>query len=66
MVAVSGETLKSSGAPGVTVTVSSSQIIPKQAVMVCVPTSVGVNNPVESIEPLLAVQSTETLATREL
>ena len=66
MVADRGVTTKSTGAPGVTVTVSSSQMTPKQAVIVCVPAEVGVNNPVESIDPLLALHTTETLATSEL
>ena len=64
--AVSGETTKSIGAPGVTVTVSSSQITPKHAVIVWVPVAVGVNNPVESMLPLLEDQTTGTLATKEL
>ena len=61
-----GVTTKSTAAPGVTVTLSSSQMTPKQAVTVCVPTVVGVNNPVESMLPLLADQTTGTLATSEL
>ena len=49
------------GAPGVTVTISVAQMIPKQTDTVCCPDAYGVKTPVEEMLPFEADQTRGTL-----